>query len=286
MADKITDYAVNSARWLSLEDFEGEIWKDIPDFEGLYQVSNMGRVKSLDRHVVYKRPQDNADRHRFFPSTILKASTYGNYLICHVGVNRKVKAIKYHRLVCSVFNPNPNKLPEVNHLNEIKTDNRAENLEWCTRLRNARWGTAIQRKAIALTNRTDISKVVFQFSLDGVYIAKYPSATEAERQTGVKTTNILSACYDKRNSSAGGYLWSFTQDPTTILRKISRREKGLKHYGCKPVQQLSMNGTLIKDFPSIEEAARQTGISKDTISRCCKHQGYYKSAGGYKWEYK
>ena len=286
MAERITDFAVNSARWLSLEDFEGEVWKDIPNYEGLYQVSNMGRVKSLDRYVVSKRPQDSIERKRFYPSTILKAFFYGNYLMCHIGINRKMKAVKYHRLVCSVFHPNPKGLPEVNHLNEIKTDNRAENLEWCSRVHNARWGTSIKRSSIARKNNADLSLVVYQFTLDGKFVEKYPSATEAERKTGIKMTNILSVCHNKRASSAGGFLWSFTQSPDVILQKRKRKEQGLKHYGGKPVRQLSLSGVLVNEYPSIEEAARETGIHKDTISRCCKHWGYYKSAGGYKWEYK
>lgn len=284
--DNIQDFEVNSPRWLSLDDFEGEIWKDIPNFKGLYQVSNMGRIKSMDRYIVYKRPQDSKQRKVLYKGTILKASHYGKYLICHIGHNNKKISIKYHRLVCSVFNSNSENLKEVNHLNEIKTDNRAENLEWCTRKQNANWGTAIKRSSVARVNHPDLSRVVYQFTLDGQFVAKYPSAKEAARHLGLKSANILSSCHDLFSSSTGGFLWSFTQAPDVILQKRKRKERGLQFYSEKAVRQLSKDGYLIKEFPSIAEASRQTGIEKNTISRCCKHYGYYKTAGGYKWEFK
>ena len=96
------------------------VWKDIPGYEGKYQVSNDGKVRSLN----YKRTGK---------TKILKQNTnkdgYKTLLLCK---NGKVKAYYIHRLVAIVFIPNPHNLPSVNHLNEVKTDNRVENVEWCT----------------------------------------------------------------------------------------------------------------------------------------------------------
>lgn len=283
--DKIEDFDVNSHRWLSMEDFEGEVWKDVPDFEGLYLVSNMGRIKSLDRDTKYQRRKDSVAIFRSFKGQIIKASKYGEYLICHLKRNRTQKAVKYHRVVCSVFHPNPNNLPEVNHINEIKTDNRADNLEWCTRRYNATWGTAVERLRTALINNKGNSVVVYQFTLNGDFVAKYPSANEAGRVTGIEPVNILSVCNNKKSSSAGGYLWSYTQDPTEILNKVKRKKHGLSVYGKRRVCQYTVNNEFVKEYDSIIDASKATGISKVTIQKVCSHYGYQKTAGGYKWEY-
>lgn len=283
--DRIQDFEVNSPRWLSLEDFEGEVWKDIPEFEGFYMASNMGRIKSLDRHTQYIRKRDSIPSNRFFKGRIIKASFYGLYLICHLKIDQKKVSVKYHRVICSIFHPNIHNLPEVNHINEIKTDNRADNLEWCTRLHNSHWGTAIERARNALINHPSNSVTIYQFTVDGKFVAKYPSANEAERTTGINAVNIISVCNNKKSSSAGGYLWSYTQDPKTILEKVKRKKKGLLVYGKRKVRQFSKDGDFLREYESIKEASVITGISKSTIQKVCSHVGYQKSAGGYKWEY-
>lgn len=286
MDERIQDFEVNSPRWLSLENFDGEVWKDIPDYKGWYQVSNMGRIKSIDRLIKYTpRKVDGKSSTRLTRGTILKASFYGEYLICHLKKNNTSKAVVYHRIVCSVFHPNPNNLPEVNHINEIKIDNRASNLEWCDRKYNINWGTALERSSRANRNHPAKSHIVYQYSMDGSFINKFPSAKEAERQTGISATNILSVCRDKKQSSSGGYIWSFNQDPTIILRKIKRKLYGLSCYSKKKVKQFSLSGEYLKTFDSISDAAKQTKAHLHNISLCCQHVHKHHSTGGYKWEW-
>lgn len=110
------------------------------------------------------------------------------------------KMVMTHRFIAMCFIPNPYNLPEVNHKNEIKTDNRVENLEWCDRKYNCNYGTRTEKVA------RSHYKPVSQFTKDGEFIATYPSVMEATRQTGVWGQSISYCCNGKLNS-AGGYIW-------------------------------------------------------------------------------
>ena len=109
-----------------------EIWLNIKGYEGFYQVSNQGRVKSLDREVVY--PDGHKQQYK---GKILKTyiGTTG-YLFVTLTVNSKAKRVRVHRLVAEAFIPNPENKPDIDHINTIRTDNRVENLRWATRSEN------------------------------------------------------------------------------------------------------------------------------------------------------
>ena len=112
-----------------------EKWIDIKDYEGIYQVSTMGYFKSLDREVQEK----NTGRVKKIKGRILGIwKNHAGYNLVTLSKGAKHKGISVHILVAKAFIPNPNNLPEVNHKNGDKDDNRVENLEWCTRLQNQR----------------------------------------------------------------------------------------------------------------------------------------------------
>ena len=118
-----------------------EEWRPIEGYEGLYEVSNTGQVRSVDRYVI-----DSLGHRRFYKSKILSLlkGEYG-YIQVNLYCNGKNKKCLVHRLVIEAFLPNPDNLPEVNHLDEDKTNNRVDNLEWCDRKYNLSYGSRQER---------------------------------------------------------------------------------------------------------------------------------------------
>lgn len=165
-----------------------EVWKDIPDYEGLYQVSNLGRVKSLQR-----KNQEQLKTQRINKQ---------GYLMTQLWKNNICRTKRTNRLVAQAFIPNPNNLPQVNHKDENKLNNCVSNLEWCTDEYNKNYGTRNIRIGKAK------SKKVKQFDLKGNYIKTWDSVKQAQKK--LKLFHIYDVCNKKhRYKTCGGYIWKY-----------------------------------------------------------------------------
>ena len=173
-----------------------EIWKDISNYEGLYQVSNLGNIRSLDRYT------NGRNSKRLIKGKILKAfKDKDGYMNVNLYKNAKIKQFKVSRLVAEAFIPNPNNLPQVNHKNEIKSDNCVDNLEWMTLIDNCNYGTRNAR----------ISKKINQYDLEGNFIKTWNSIIQIEREFNIFHSRIIEACKGQRKQ-IGGYKWRYADE--------------------------------------------------------------------------
>ena len=174
-----------------------EIWKDIIGYEGLYQVSNLGNVRSLNYRNTGKEK-------------VLKAGkTKKGYLLVNLYKNGKMKTYLIHRLVYEAFKGPIPEGYQINHLSEIKNQNNLENLSLMTCKENVNFGTGKERSAKTRTNGK-CSKPVLQYDLSGNVIREYPSAQQAERETGYSQSNI-SACCRLVLKQAYGFIWRYKE---------------------------------------------------------------------------
>ena len=162
-----------------------EIWRDIDGYEGLYQISNKGRVKSL---------HNGSER-------ILRSWTNNDgYLNVALYKNAAAQHRLVHRLVSEAFIPNLENKPQVNHKDENKLNNCVNNLEWSTAKENSNYGSRNER----------LSRKILQYSKSGEFIREWQSAAEVERELNINHSNIADCCKDKRKS-AGGFVWRYKE---------------------------------------------------------------------------
>ena len=180
-----------------------EIWKDIKGYEGLYQVSTLGRVRSLDRIIQFKtRYGTIADR--FIKGCIMRpAECTSEYLFIYLRKNGVKEHALVHRLVAIAFVQGEGNI--VNHKDENKQNNRADNLEWCNYTYNNRYGTHTK------------SRKVVQFDAYGNVIAEFESLRHAESVTGIDHAYISRCCRGKGSDNiSGGFIWKFKQDEKSL----------------------------------------------------------------------
>ena len=200
-----------------------EIWKDIYfidsitgeeiDYRGMYQVSNLGNVKALERMVEFGRS------YRIIKEHLLDQHLQGScrYKRFSLSKDNKNRSFTVHRLVAHMFIPNPNNYPCVNHKSEVKTENSVENLEWCSYQYNALYGEALNTRVRHLKEgyadgsiQKRMKKPVLQCDLDGNVIKMWDSAKEASEAMGVEISSVSQVAREKpHHKTAAGFKWKY-----------------------------------------------------------------------------
>lgn len=238
-----------------------EIWKpvNLEDFKHLYEVSSLGRVRSIEHYANYRLEGFKMK----IKGRILKPKISNKgYLEVILSDGPKKKYCRVHQLVAKAFLPNPNNYDTINHINEVKTDNRVENLEWCT----CKYNVEEYHR-----NRT----LIYQYDLEGNFIQNFNLLTEAALFVQGDKTGIGHCCKGKLKTYKE-YIW--TNSPLTredYLYRISDENKEI-------VLQYSSEGEHLNTFNSMAEAARFVGCKPSAISLACS--GLRKTIKGYVWK--
>lgn len=178
-----------------------EVWKDITGYEGIYQVSNMGRVKSLSRIRYGNTPTTKA---RCYKEKLLSIHVdQVGYCQVQLWKNSVGKMLGLHRLVAQAFIENPHNYPCINHKDEVKGNNVVSNLEWCDYTYNNNYGTARKRSSEKL------SRAVICMDASGRVIKRFNSQKDAVAFLGVSSNAHISSCCHGKEKTAYGYKWAF-----------------------------------------------------------------------------
>lgn len=263
---------------------EKEIWKPVKGYEGYYEISNFGRLKSLERKV------RQGNHLRFVPEKIKKPQTSGDgypaYTLCK---DCKSHMIKIHLLIARAFIPNPENKGYIDHINTDKKDFSIGNLRWVTAKENANNPLTLQHcrentYIKEVSRRANITKIekgcknaprkVYQFSKDGVFIKEWFCPREVQKELGIFSSVIHKCCKGKQYS-AGGYLWSYDKDKTPTYNVPT-------HTNAKKIWQYDINGNLIKIWESYTAAASFLGKCTSNFLRDVKNKPLQ---GGFLWKF-
>jgi hypothetical protein len=191
-----------------MEEIDELTYREIPiaGYEGKY-VMNGFEVKSVGRWA--EGVKSGKIIKRFWPEQIMSMFMWGGYPAVRLCKNSKQKFFTFHRLKAALYIPNPENKPQVNHKNGIKTDFSLSNLEWCTAKENTRH--AFDNGLNFVPNGADHpnAKGVTQLTKNGIFIASYCTAREANFITGVDY-KLISAVLQEKQKTAGGFIWKFT----------------------------------------------------------------------------
>ena len=250
---------------------EKEVWKDVKGYEGLYEVSNHGRVKSLARLVEYVDGRSYVKDEKIL-STPPNTDGYPVTLLIK---NKRKKSHRVHRLVAKAFVENPNSYDEVNHIDEIKDNNHVSNLEWCSRVHNMNHGTAMER---AHSHPNAIKRLEeSKHPVIGVHIKtekeiRFESINEADRN-GYPRRNV-DAVIRGNDKTCKDHIWFYEEEYTSELK-----DEKMKPFRIR-VKQLDDDGNVLNEFIDAQEAGKFVGVHPSNISRAIT-QG--RKSKGFNW---
>lgn len=177
-----------------------EVWKDIRNYENLYQISNLGNVKSIARKGAFRKDK------------VLKCSyNKKGYMYVCLCKNCRRKAYRVHRLVAQAFIPNPENKPQVNHINGNKKDNSVCNLEWTTNKENSVHAHKNNLVHNPIGKENALSKKVLQFDKENNLMNEWIGMREASRELNIAFSSIWMCCQG-RIKTAGGYIWRYSDE--------------------------------------------------------------------------
>lgn len=238
-------------------------WREIKNTDGKYLISDNGKIFSVYANRLLKDSVNNK-----------------GYRCVELVFESGVKKTFVHRLVAEAFVENPNNYPIVNHKDENPLNCNYTNLEWCDYKYNTNYGTAIARRVehtdyhVGANNAK--SRRVYQFDLEGNFVAEYESCGRAEHETGMSRKSIAKACTGALKQY-NGYIWSYTKEFTP------KGGKQLYSYADKTVLQCDMNGDVIREYANANDT-KEYGFLPQSVRQCCN--GKLKTTGGYIWKYK
>lgn len=242
-----------------------EIWRPYPKIDFI-EGSNLGRVRTIDHYVTYK----NGAKHFCEGHDLPQYHNRQGYVRVTVTTNRKTVGLSVHRIIASCFLPNPDNLPQVNHKNCIRDDNRVENLEWCDASYNNRYR---EKYGVSMTESQGHS--LFAYNLKTGEKLRFRSQHEAGRKTDVPCQNINKVIGGKLQQ-AGGYY--FTEDENEVTKEKLEAIKDNTHL-FDGVIAIAMEKQEPLYFKSQSEAGRQLRVSQGDIGRVIRGQRNH--AGGY-----
>lgn len=251
-----------------------EIWKPVKDYEGSYEVSNYGRVRSIDRYVFDK---GKPSFRKGVDISICKMPQGYEFVTLYQENKQKHKLV--HRLVAEAFIENPYNYNEINHIDCNKTNNIVSNLEWCSRKHNVE-----HAKRNGLLKNEQFYVPVAQINKDGVVINKYGSLIEAANKVDGIPQNIGHCCKHE-TMSMYGYYWEYDTGDYSIGQKVDVKNRAIiKSQGktLKPVAQVDIKtNRIIKLYPSMKSAGEDNNCHPNFIGKCCN--GRLREYRGYKW---
>ena len=251
--------------------------KWIEGYEGLYWVTDTGRVISAERYDRYNRHWGGEIKPH------LAGSGYPFVMLYKDG---RGKQRYIHRLVARAFIPNPDNKREVDHIDNDKANNTVVNLRWVTRRENQN-NEITRAKMLENTSKyasqvgadNPFSRKVRMYSLDGEYLRTFDTLEAAGNYAGISSQQIGRVCRGERFSS-GGYIWAYDGEAKMKITPAVPR----KPSNTRPVQQFTPDGAFVAEYASVKEAADALGILACNIIHNAKGEG--KTYKGYKWRYK
>lgn len=239
-----------------------EIWNPIKNYENLYEVSNTGKVRSIDRKIVDKNNKVKIIKGKLHKLYVTKSG----YVATCLYKNSQPKMYRVHRLVAETFIPNPNNLPQINHIDENKENNHVNNLEWCSASENG----------IRKTKKGE--KKVLQYDKEGNFIKEWESIKKASIELNIKYSTLQEAV--KHNRFCSECFWKYYSND--YPNKI---EVNISIFCGRPVYQYDLNGNFIKEWNKISEIVSELGCDKSGINKICREKNGY-TYKGFQWRYK